>query len=127
MPTELQFLGQVADLDLSRNLVFIGRKARLAEAARIVPPALAPLWNALVDSLSPGDSGDSTSTWVAAGEAPRRVVVAAVPESASRHNSPCRPDAIASLVGKHTPKGPKSGDGQVVILLDRAEDAFAAG
>jgi probable aminopeptidase NPEPL1 len=46
-----------------------------------------------------------------------------LPEACSRHNSPARPHAVTSLVGK----APSAGDVTVLLAVDDASHAFAAG
>lgn len=125
MPTEILFSSE-APAPSTGPLLWLGRRARLLDSATqaLLPKELLPLWPAMVESLSPKDGGDATATWLPqAGGAPRRVVVAALPDGASRHNSPGRADAVADLVGKHS----GGGDLTVVLLLDSAAHGFAAG
>ncbi|KAH8098727.1 manganese ion binding protein [Aureococcus anophagefferens] len=75
--------------------VYAGLKDAVAQQA---PAGVdAALWAALVDSVKPGDDGAAAAS-ARDGEL-HRVVAAVLPDHCSRHNSPLRPHALASLVG----------------------------
>lgn len=124
MRTELDFTGAAGALDGATTLVVVGRKARLlaADVVGQLPADVRAVWPRMVEETAPGDPGASSLTW-RAGE-PRKVVAAVLPEACSRHNSPARPHAVAELAGKGV-----GADGQTAVLLalDEAEHAFAAG
>jgi probable aminopeptidase NPEPL1 len=107
--------------------ILCGRRAALERLLSSLPEGLAPVFPAMLASLAPKDAGEATLTWLAgkeAGAPPSKVVLICLPEPASRHNSPGRPDAIAALLGKHLPARE---DATVVVCLDQAAHAFAAG
>ncbi len=122
MSTQLMFC-RSDSLPAAETLVVVGRADRLAAADVLaaLPDGVAAVWPAMLASVSPGDAGGSTTTWVEG--TPSRVVVGVLPEPCSRHNSPSRPHAVASLVGK----APAKGDVSVLLAIDEAEHAFAAG
>ena len=72
---------------------------------------------AIRDSLSPGDKGASTTTWLGR----RKVVIGMTPEHCSRHNSPARAWAIPGLV-----RDAGSGNLDIILLVEHAEHAAAA-
>ncbi|KAH8045073.1 manganese ion binding protein [Aureococcus anophagefferens] len=59
----------------------------------------AALWAALVDSVKPATTALGGATAYARDGELHRVVAAVLPDHCSRHNSPLRPHALASLVG----------------------------
>jgi len=116
-------------LTLTDHFVVCGTRAglRRADLLALLPHEIGPVWAPMVESLHPGDQAAMTSTWLARdpslGAAPLRVTVIAISDRASRHNAPGRPDVLASsLRGRFT-----KGRGSLVIVLDRAGDALAAG
>lgn len=103
----------------TNTLLLIGRKARLSEAdaLRDAVGISDETWQAMIDSISPGDAGASAVTWVGG----RKVVIGVTPDVCSRHNSPSRAWAIPGLVRA------ASGDAlDIHILLDDACHASAA-
>lgn len=117
MPTTLTYSSTLSSAPLQ---VFIGRREQLAsDAVRSLLPDGVP-WDAMLESCSTGDAGASASTFTGDG----RLVVGVLPEPCSRHNSPARPHAVTSLVS-----GALSGkdDAQVVLVLEHATHALAAG
>lgn len=126
MSIGLEFVGS-AEMALAgaSEIVVVGPKSALARAATValLPAELGAIWPAMLDALSPGDSSASTSTWIAAvGEGkPRRVVVLAISERASRHNSPARPDVVAHALRGRASKGRIA----LLVALERAEDVGA--
>jgi len=74
----------------------VGLKDRLK--ALESPPA-PDVWEALVDSCSPGDAGASATTATPSGDGLSKIVAACLPDHCSRHNSPLRPKALTKLVG----------------------------
>ena len=125
MTTHLSFTYPDFAAEGAETLVVLGRRAALLDdgLAGLLPQTVRGSWRAMVNSLSPGDSGASTSTWTG-GDGPARVVVCALPELASRYNSPGRPDAITALLSSGLPS---KGDASVLIALDQGAHAFAAG
>jgi len=107
----------------AHTLVVIGRKERLlaADVRACLPPGAADAWDAMVESISPGDAGGSASTWLA-GAGLSKVVAGLLPEPCSRHNSPARPHAVASL-SAHA--GGKE-NAAVLLAVDDASHALAA-
>jgi probable aminopeptidase NPEPL1 len=122
MSTRLAFSSPTS-LPSADTLVVIGRADRLAasDVVESLPGPVAKVWSAMLASVSAGDAGGNTTTWVEG--TPSRVVVGVLPEPCSRHNSPARPHAVTSLVGK----APGKGDVAVLLAVDEAEHAFAAG
>lgn len=103
----------------ANTLLLIGRKARLSDAAglRDAVGISEDTWEAMLESISPGDAGASAATWVGG----RKVVVGVTPDECSRHNSPSRAWAIPGLVRAAT-----GSDLDIHILLDDASHASAA-
>ena len=106
----------------AHTLVVIGRKERLLDGAtRSCLPGGAA-WDAMVESVKPGDAGGSATSWLnRAG--PARLVAGVLPEPCSRHNSPSRPHAISALVGS---AAPGTDDVDLLLALDHADHALAA-
>ena len=125
MPTEIEYRDAPLPLAEADALVLVGRKSRLLapDVAACLPPDAAALLRTLVDAVPSGDEGGATGTFLAS-ERPRRVVVCVLPEPSSRHNSPARPHAIATLLGRHVPSVPQV---SVLLCLDETTHAFAAG
>ena len=122
--TFLDFVPCSALSDGHPLLLVIGRKARLeAEDVRaLLPAAVAAVWSTMLAACKPGDSGASVGTFSGV-DSPARVTVGVLPEPCSRHNSPARPHAIASLVAAHA----GGNDGVALLLaLDDAEHALPA-
>ena len=121
MPATLVFTDHL-DTTAPR-LVVVGRREQLlSDSVRgLLPTSLsANIWSNMVKSLSPGDHGRSTTTWV---ESPDVSVVAAVlPEVKSRHNSPSRAWSIPGLVRAAATKG----DCDIVLAVSETSHAFAA-
>lgn len=124
MRTTLTFCPPQEVLAEPNTLLIAGRRAHLLDDAlrSRLPADLAALWPAMLEGLTPGDSGDATSTWLG-GEKPRRVAALALPEVCSRHNAPGRPDALATLVAAHAAG---KGDLGVLVRLGHADHALAA-
>ena len=98
--------------------VYAGLKDAVAQQA---PAGVdAALWASLVDSVTPGDDGAAASTAYARDGALRRVVAAVLPDHCSRHNSPLRPHALASLVGAN------AGTEDAAVVCRLADGAAAA-
>ncbi|MHC4375369.1 MAG: M17 family metallopeptidase [Planctomycetota bacterium] len=104
---------------------FCGPKERLlaADVRALLPAGADGVWEAMIERLEPGDAGASTETYLG-GDSPVRLVAGALPEVCSRHNSPAQPHAVAKLA-----KAALGGKGKVAVILalDTAEHAFAAG
>ena len=107
----------------AHTLVVIGRKERLlADDVRgYLPAGAADRWEAMVDSVKPGDAGGATGTWLP-GDGIQKVVVGVLPEPCSRHNSPARPHSVTALTGK----GIGTAAAAVLLALDHADHALAA-
>ncbi|MDG1481237.1 MAG: leucyl aminopeptidase family protein [Myxococcota bacterium] len=103
----------------ANTLLLIGRKARLSDQTTLCESIglSAETWTAMLESVSPGDAGASTTTWVGG----RKVVVGVTPEHCSRHNSPARAWAIPGLV-----RAAAGGDLDIMLMLDDASHARAA-
>jgi len=125
MQTELQFVDLSELTEGIQTLLVLGRRGGLlSEAVQAqLPAALQPIWQEMVDSLTPGDRGSATGSWLA-GDGITQVIAGALPDVCSHHNTPARPDAITELLQKHAPK---SGDLGLLLVLDDAAHEFAAG
>ena len=75
-----------------------------------------------VEDAKPGDNGGLASTYGPEG-APRRLVVAALPDKVSRHNSPSRAEAIRHCVDSAKVDGKTAG---IVIQVQDASQYTAA-
>ncbi|RME23164.1 MAG: leucyl aminopeptidase family protein [Deltaproteobacteria bacterium] len=117
--TDIQF---TADLQPFANLpqvLVIGRKQRLADPRlRDAVGIDESTWNAMLDDCDPGDEGSSVETRAGT----RRVILGALPDACSRHNSPSRAWAIPSLV--ETVANQK--DAGVILALESGEMALAS-
>lgn len=106
-------------------VIVVGRKARLLgePVVNLLPDAVHGVWQRMVDALSPGDSGEGASTWIADGDGQHRVIALALPDVCSRHNSRAHPHPIRALLKQHLPK-----DGRIalVLALEHADDALAS-
>ena len=98
--------------------VYVGRKDRLLGLNN---DALPDVWQPLVESCSPGDAGKSARTAMPKGDGLETVVAAVLPEHCSRHNSPLRPRALASLVGGAC----ASKDAAVVVCMEEGSTPAA--
>lgn len=127
---------------LCTQIVMLGNKANLTEAASTVPqyittltgfsandPArVTSLINAVVDKLSPSqDAGSSLDVFVACGNDQHvlKVTLAALPSGTpSRHNAPAQPHAASDLL-----KSASNGEGplRVLLLLSSKQHALALG
>ncbi len=125
MPVTLSFDSPSAAAAHPETLVLVGRAEALrADAVRaLLPASTAKVWDRMIDGVKPGDFGASTSDWADA-DAPAQVVACVLPEAASHHNAPGRPDAVTTLVRKGAASGDRVG---VVVAVDDDEHAFAAG
>ena len=108
--------------------VLVGRKQALLAASSLLPPELdSALWKALVESVKPGDAGDTASTLYTRGGGTGRITAVVLPEPNSRHNSPVRAHAISALAGKPAASGAAEyGAAAVTLLLDDVSHASAA-
>jgi probable aminopeptidase NPEPL1 len=102
-PAELRIVSGAPDADADA-LVFVGAKQRLLAPAvtALVPEAARGVWEAMVNSgAAGGDSGGSATTFLPASEGgkARKLTVAVLPATCSRHNCTAQPHALASLVG----------------------------
>jgi probable aminopeptidase NPEPL1 len=122
--TTLVFAASPDAAPSSPTLVLVGRAERLlADDISALAPVSAVAWAAVVASCKPGDLGASATTFTDL-PAPSKVVACVLPEPCSRHNSPARPHAVATLAG---PAVRGAGDVTVVLALDAADHAPAAG
>ncbi|MCA9537662.1 MAG: leucyl aminopeptidase family protein, partial [Myxococcales bacterium] len=121
MRTELLLTDAKAAISGAEILLIVGRRDRLLadDVLDLLPEAARALWDGLIDEASPGDAGAAVSTRLA-GEGPKRLIAAVLPEACSRHNSPARPHAIADLVRSHANQ-----KGQIGVLLAIEEAAHA--
>ncbi len=112
-------------VDGAELLVLVGRADTLRNPAvtALLPEPLTALLERMVDGVSSGDAGASTSTWLD-GAPLKRAVVCVLPEPSSRYNAPARPHAITSLLRKAMGKEKKVG---VLLALDDAGHMNAAG
>ena len=95
--TRIQLSSTLPVQGLPNRLVWIGRRGALTGLA--LPPELGltpETWDAMLQSVEPGDRGASTSTWVGQ----RELVMGVLPEECSRHNSPARSWAIPKLAAR---------------------------
>ncbi|MCO4773267.1 MAG: leucyl aminopeptidase family protein [Deltaproteobacteria bacterium] len=123
MPTEtiLSYVASPTEAPAASTLVVVGRRARLeSDDVRAAASLPAETWDAMLESVSPGDQGGSASTF----NGSTKVVVGVLPEPCSRHNSPARPHAVEALV-----RGGAGGDKDVtvVLALDEASHALPSG
>jgi probable aminopeptidase NPEPL1 len=91
-------------------------------AAEALPAAVATWVRKLGGDLAPGALGTTTETRLADGAIPH-LVVAALPDSVSRHHAPSRSECIRSVTSKATRRGKKQA---VLVLVDAPEHALAA-
>ena len=124
MPAHVRFDHPGAASTGVETLVIAGHKARLRQddVRALLPASVAAAWDRMLDDLDPGDQGAATASWTAEGE-PKKVVLCVVPYASTHHNSPSRPDALASLVRKGAGSADTIG---VVVALDDASHALAA-
>ena len=122
--SQLSYTDPGTALANAETVILCGPKVRLAAAdtRALLPDGGAPVWDAMLEKLEPGDGGASTETWLAGGAA-KRLVAVALPEVCSRHNAPAQPHAIASRLGPLLGKGRTA----VILTLAASEHAFAAG
>ncbi|MBT9559346.1 MAG: leucyl aminopeptidase family protein, partial [Myxococcales bacterium] len=107
------------------TILFFGRRAVLLEAAvrQQLPPALASVYDAMLDSAGHGgDRGVAASTWLPGDPKARHAVIGVLPDAGSRHNAPARPDAVTSFVAHAIPR---EGTFGIVSVLESAEHVFA--
>jgi probable aminopeptidase NPEPL1 len=106
-------------------LVLLGSASRLADGdvLALLPSDVAGHWDGMLGSVAAGDKGGSTRTW--SGSDLRQVVAAVLPDKASRHNSPGRPDAVPGLVGGALGGGVSVA--AVIIAVADPAHCFAAG
>ena len=123
MVTELRFSTTLPTAAKSDAFVVCGRKARLAsdDVVARLPEAVRPAWGAMLESLHPGDAFSATTTWY--GDPARPLTVVALSDKASRHVSPGRPDALTDGLRGRDARGRTA----IIIALDAADHAFAAG
>lgn len=93
------------------NILIIGRKSRLEASELGTTLGLTKTsWNAMLKSIKAKDNARTTSTWVGA----KKVALAMLPESCSRHNSPSRAWAITAAC--QSVVGP--GKWSIIALID---------
>ncbi|MCU0726042.1 MAG: leucyl aminopeptidase family protein [Planctomycetes bacterium] len=123
---KIVFPKTVAEAVSGADLLFLAApKAALAERWHRV--ALKTAWAAALDRVAedakPGDNGGTGVTYGPEG-APRRIIVAALPDKVSRHNCPARAESL-----RHVLADLKPGDAKrvaVVLRLDRPDHWLAA-
>lgn len=123
MPTTLRFVSP-ADAPAAPTLVLAGRADALTSGAALeaLPAGLdREVWTRMIAATKPGDGGANTSAWIA-GDI-EQVVAIVLPDVASRHNSPSRPDALASQLKKATPR---RRDVHICVVLSDPAHATAA-
>ena len=119
MPANLTLSSPADALSDASVAVFVGRADALrGDAVRsLLPAAVADSWDAMIDSVKPGDAGRSTSTWADG----KRYAACVLPTRASRHNCAARPDAVASLVA-----GALKGTGKAAVVAAVPAEATLA-
>lgn len=124
MATELTFIEAPHVEQELDAFIIAGKRARLRadDVRALLPEGAAAVWDGMLASLSPGDTAASTATWIP-GPKPRRLTVIALSDTVSRHVAPGRPDALSDALRGLDGKG-RTG---LVVALDAAEQAFAAG
>ena len=124
MAPTLSFVSTSAALTGADALLLLGPADRLAadDVVALLPADVSGNWGPMLDSVSAGDKGGSTRSW--SGSALRQVVAAVLPDKASRHNSPGRPDAIPGLVS-----GALGGATAAAVVIATSDPSycFAAG
>jgi len=125
MVPNLSYVSVAAALEGADALVLVGRSERLAadDVRELLPEDTTASWDSMLESVSAGDKGGSARTW--SRSTLRQVTAAVLPEPASRHNSPGRPDAVPGLVGAALGGGVTKA--AVVIAVDDPNHCFAAG
>jgi len=125
MAPTLSYVSAATALAGADTLILVGRSERLAvdDVRALLPEDIAALWDTMLESVSAGDKGSSTCAWSTSGL--RKVVAAVLPNKASRHNSPGRPDAVPGLVAGAVGGGVSVA--AVVIAVDDPSHCFAAG
>jgi probable aminopeptidase NPEPL1 len=125
MAPTLSYVSVAAALEGADSLVLAGRSELLAspEVRALLPEDVAPNWDAMLDSVKPGDKGGSTKTW--SSSALSQVTALVLPVRASRHNSPGRPDVLPGLVAAALGGGVKNA--AVIVVVDEPSHCFAAG
>src|SRR6185369_16625135 len=109
--TEIRFAKKIGDALKDAEVVVVAApKKALDEGWH--KKALGAGWATQLDrpaeDVKPGDNGNVVSTYGADG-APRRLVVAALPDKVSRHNSPARAEAIRHCVEQSKLNGKTAG------------------
>ena len=87
MKTTLEFTDSVPVIKGATALIVVGPLTRLKDDATIaaLPKGARAAWPAMIESLKPGDSGASATTWLARGTC-KRIIAIALPSACSRHN-----------------------------------------
>lgn len=120
MSSSLTLTPRLSDLEAASNLLLVGRKERLLRPDAVAASGLpAGLWEQMVRSTEPGNTGRRVGTWREG--TPSRVMAGVLPEACSRHNTPSRAWAVPGLVQGALAKGTTA----IVALLDDAEHALA--
>ena len=125
MSTSLTYIDRPQAPDAARCLVAVGRAENLRAPWLLdwLPESSRAAFVRMVEAASPGDKGAAVSSWLGQGQ-PELIVAAVLPEPCSRHNSPARPHAIASLLGDVLPS---TGATQVLLAVEESRYALAAG
>lgn len=119
-------------------LAVIGRREQLRSqrVLEMLPPELAAPLPALLARLEPGDAAVSTTLWLT-GDQPARdasrtpaqpihVAVGVLPDRASRHDAPGRPDQVEALARSFVAQASAFSSGATLRLLVAAHDADEA-
>ena len=96
-PDDLTFTSvQAVPLDSDATVMIVGQAEAVRTYAGTLLPEFAPaVLDAMVAACKPGDAGSSVTTFSPSGGI---LCFGIVPSSASRHNVPCQPHAVNSVV-----------------------------
>jgi probable aminopeptidase NPEPL1 len=105
--------------------MIIGAKEQLMriDLSLYLPIGANALLETMLNAAKPGANGDLSKSWII-GPPPHRLVLAVLPEECSRHNSPTFSNILTGFVQDHLPDEEVT---DMIILLDKAEYALAAG
>ena len=123
MPVNIRVISASQRPKNPAGTLVIGTSRRLLDEAlrRRLPAGAEDVWQAMVERVSPGDTGAGTCTWLG-GDSPHQLSVGALPAACSRHNSTARPHAVTNVVRGHAPR---KGTLEIVVAVQTAEDALA--
>ena len=115
--TKLTFVKQAKPAD---TMIVIGRLSRLKRDSIYKEWNVdQTIWLAMLNRLNPGDNSAIESTWV--GE--RKIIIGALPENCSRHNTPTRTWGIDSIMAQGANR--KGSLSIVCLVEDSHVDAIA--